>query len=91
MTDDFVKKAFADADKARVDEEFNAYMASVGGKTEEAAHVTAAMRVGLSRMEKLCKLVIESGNADVLAEYAHTLLLVGFHSGYTAAIGGGEG
>ncbi len=85
MTDDFVKKAFADADKATSEKEFNAFCKNIADDDSQAAHLTAAMYVGLQKMDKMCEVAIKAGQGDTLAEYAHALLLVGFHIGYKAA------
>lgn len=86
MTDDFVRKAFADADKANADKEFNAFMRKIADDESQSAHVVAALRVGLQKLDKLCECVIKAGQAEVLAEYADSLLIVGFHIGYRAAM-----
>jgi hypothetical protein len=86
MTDDFVKKAFSDADMAIVDKEFDAYMKTIGGDEGDVAHTAAAYRVGFAKMDKLCEVVFKGGEVETFAEYAHTLMLVGFHLGYRAAL-----
>lgn len=86
MTDDFVRKAFADADKIIVEKEFDAYKRHIAEDESSAAHVVASLRVGLSKMNNLCEVVLKAGEGDVLVEYAESLLLVGFHLGYRAAL-----
>ena len=85
MTDDFVKQAFAEADDAMLEREYAAYSRLIVEDESQSAHVVAALKVGLKRMDELCKAVIESGSEQLLAEYADALLLVGFHIGYTAS------
>lgn len=85
MTDDFVLKAFADADRASADDEFEAYRKNIWDDDADTAHTIAALRVGVSRVMELMKASEASGMADILVEYTENLLLVGFHMGYRAA------
>ena len=48
--------------------------------------MVAAIRVGIDKIDALCKVAILNKQADTLADYAHNLLLVGFHIGYNAAM-----
>lgn len=88
--DDFVRRAFDDAQDALVDKERDAFMKAIGDDETQAAHVVAALHVGLTKLDKMCEVVIKSGNGDTLAEYANELLLVGFHIGYRSAMEGKE-
>ena len=85
MTDEFVRKAFEDADKVKSDKEYDAFCKRIADDDSQAAHMTAALFVGLPKMDKMCEVVIKAGHGETLAEYAQSLLLVGFHIGYKAA------
>ena len=87
MTDDFVTKAFSDAEMLIAEKEFSAYCNKIlDDVTGDAAHLSAAIRVGLDKMEILCKAVFEGDASEILASYAHNLMIVGFHLGYRAAL-----
>ena len=86
--DDFAKKAFDDALKAVSEDEKNAWFELTDGPGKyETIVMAVAMYVGIDKVNKLCGVAIEGKQTDVLAEYAHTLMLTGFHLGYHAALG----
>jgi hypothetical protein len=80
--DDFVKKAFADANGAVMRDEFQAWNRTM--IDPDIPHLAAADAVGLAKINDLCGAVIKAGQADTLAQYAHFLMLTGFHLGYHA-------
>ena len=86
MTDDFVMQAFSDAETERRERTLEAYNKCFGDETTHAAaHYTAAKKVGLEKMDALCKAVFESKNEDILVDYTESLMFVGFVYGYMAA------
>ena len=85
--DDFVNQAFADAIGQANEREYAAYERELlGEENGDKAHMVAAIRVGIDKIDALCKVAILNKQADTLADYAHNLLLVGFHIGYNAAM-----
>lgn len=87
--DDFAEKAFNDALNAISDEEEKAWYDVTGGVGDyETILLAVAMSVGISNVNNLCDVATKGGQADVLAEYAHMLILTGFHLGYKARMEG---
>lgn len=79
--DKFVEQAFKDAETALQDIEYDAWMRVM--KDPDIPHTAAAAAVGISKMNDLCRMAFATNNAQTLADYAHYLMLTGFHLGYT--------
>lgn len=82
--EDFVKKAFADAQEAVVDDEVKAWERTM--VDPEIPHTAAAQAVGLSKINELCRVAFLTKTDQTLADYAHFAMLTGFHLGYHARI-----
>lgn len=80
--DKFVEKAFKDAEDMEMEDEYNAWLKVM--KNPEISHLTAAEAVGVERLDKLCRAAALSKTSEALADYAHYLMLTGFHLGYHA-------
>lgn len=81
--DNFAKQAFEDALEQQTETEFDAWM-KFSDKAFMAANLAVVAQVGIDNMDALCKAVIKAGQADTLAEYAHSLMMAAFHAGYNA-------
>ena len=92
MADDigkWVRDAFEDAvnntpfDDPEQEAEYQAYRRTIVANREQLIfHCGNA--VGAEKMNRLSKVVIESGNTKTLAEFIKALLTVGFSLGYKA-------
>lgn len=81
--DKFVKQAFADAERAQSDREFEAWERFVD-KTADLFQLAVMARVGIEKMNELARAAVKAGLAETLAEYAHELMIGTFHMGYHA-------
>lgn len=83
MADDFVKKAFNDATNAADDREYDAYRKKIVDMLEPIS-VACGIAVGLDKMNKLSKVVIESGLGEAFADWTRTVMTIAFSEGYEA-------
>ena len=81
--DNFAKQAFEDALEQQTENEFDAWM-KFSDKDFMAVNLAVVAQVGIDRMDALCGAAIKDGQADTLAEYAHSLMMAAFHAGYKA-------
>ena len=80
--DKFVKQAFKDAENAVLDDEYKAWERAM--KDPDIPHMAVAEAVGMERINELCRVALATKTANTLADYAHILMLTGFHLGYHA-------
>lgn len=85
--DKFVQDAFKKAQMEADNREAEAYERFSRIFNTDIVQDGIGFSVGIDRMERMCKAVIEAGEADTLAEYVTKILCFGFHNGYKA---GGE-
>ena len=78
---DFVKDAFRQAINASTEAEFLAYMKEVVGNIDNIT-MTAGLMVGMDKMDKLSKIVLDAGQEDTLAEFTEGLIMAAFHIGW---------
>ena len=83
--DKFVKDAFKEAMEQQATEEFNAWM-NFSDRDFMVAHSKVIEQVGVGRINSLCRAARLAGQAHTLAEYAHSLMMMGFHIGYKARL-----
>lgn len=83
--DKFVKDAFKEAMEQQATEEFNAWM-NFSDRDLMIAHNKVVEQVGVGRINSLCRAARLAGQADTLAEYAHSLMMMAFHIGYKARL-----
>ena len=83
--DDFVKKAFADANEQFTEKERQAFDRAVVDDDAKTVTVLAALNVGLTTMQSLLNLVNDAGMQDAFADYIGSVSLISFHLGYLAA------
>ena len=83
--DKFVKDAFKEAMEQQATEEFNAWM-NFSDRDLMIAHNKVVEQVGIVRVNTLCRAARLAGQADTLAEYAHSLMMMAFHIGYKARL-----
>lgn len=85
MDDEFVKKAFENAQDAEIRDEAHAYCAKVGG--DKIVHLIdmVAFRIGLDKMEELCKAIVLNGQEKNFTEFVKCFMMFAFHEGYHAA------
>lgn len=83
--DDFVKKAFADADEKFTEKERRAFERSVVEDDAKTVTMMAALNVGLKTMQALLGAVQKAGMQDPFADYISSVSLISFHLGYLAA------
>lgn len=81
--DNFAKQAFEDALEQQTERELEAWM-KFSERDFMVANMTVVAQVGIERMNALCGAAIKDGQADTLAEYAHSLMMAAFHAGYKA-------
>lgn len=79
---DFVKDAFRDAVNASEEAEYQAYRKEIVGNIDAIA-TTAGMMTGMDKMDKFSRVVLESGQAETLADFTRGLVMAAFHIGYT--------
>lgn len=75
----------------KVDEEIirmekEAYREKIEKDKEGTAHLIAGMLVGLDKVNELCRVVYEAGMDETLAEYAVSIMTVGFHIGFISGM-----
>lgn len=84
MTDEFVRKAFEDANMALGDEEYRAYeRCFMKDDRGDSINMVAVLQTGVDRMEKLLATIGEE-NRSIMAEYISHLIVSVFHQGYRA-------
>jgi len=81
--DDFVKKAFAEAEKSKNKEELDAFKKNVDGNLETII-TTIGLCVGLGRMDKLAEVTMKGGCTQIFADFLRESLSLAFHIGYKA-------
>ncbi len=81
--DKFVKDAFKEAMETQAKDEFKAWM-NFSDRDFMVAHAKVIEQVGIVRINELCRAARLAGQADTLAEYAHSLMMMAFHVGYKA-------
>lgn len=83
--DDFVERAFADADKNFTEKERQAFDRAVVDDEAKTVITLAALNVGLTKMQALLAAVQKARMDDPFAEYISSISLISFHLGYLAA------
>ena len=84
---DFAKKAFRDAVKAtitpdveRSQEAFDKVMKTRGDRMLDSA----AMAVGLDKMDDMSRVLLEHGHGDTLGEFMRGVIVLSFYEGWKA-------
>jgi len=85
--DDFVKRAFMDAEDEMIAEEMNAYAEAFDPEDVKALHIAISSLVGFGKVSRIMRAVAEIGEGDALAEYMMMLYRGGFHRGYLVGRG----
>ena len=81
--DKFAENAFKDAMEKLAEDEFKAWC-KFSDDEFMAAHLAVVMRIGLEKVNALCRAAFNAGLLGTLAEYAHGIMLMAFHKGYKA-------
>lgn len=81
---DFAKKAFADATASERDRELDAFCKAIDRNSVEKASISAAMFLGIGKVEQMCKALAEANLLDFFADYTTKIYAVALHDGYTA-------
>lgn len=81
--DKFAENAFREAMEQQAAEEFNAWM-NFSDRGFMVAQNKVIEQVGVGRISALCRAARLAGEAETLAEYAHSLMMMAFHIGYKA-------
>lgn len=81
---DFAKKAFADATASERDRELDAFCKAIDRNSVEKASISAAMFLGIGKVEQMCKALAEANLLDFFADYTTKFYAVAFRDGYTA-------
>ena len=81
--DKFVEDAFKDALEEKSKKEFKTWC-KFSEESYMDAHASVVMRVGIERMNALCRAANTAGQGDAFAEYTHILMMTAFHMGYKA-------
>ena len=82
--DDFVKKAFADANESAEDAEAKAFESRIAKRIEPIS-MACGIAVGLDEMNKLSGAILKAGVADTFSEWTENVMTIAFAEGYAAA------
>ena len=83
--DDFVKKAFAEANENFTEKERRAFDEAVVKDDAKTVTMLAALNVGLPTMQAMLNILNDAGMQDPFADYIGSISLISFHLGYLAA------
>ena len=81
--DDFVRKAFADANNAANQREADAFDEKIANQIETIC-TACGFVVGLEDMNNLSQVVLKAGLAETFAEWTRTTMIAAFSEGYRA-------
>lgn len=78
---EWIKRAFENAEEQASDKEYKAYEDAIG-KDYDTLIMAVAIKVGLERMDALCKTIADNGQQDTLVDFIEDVAMFSFHLGY---------
>ena len=78
---EWIRQAFESAEERASDEEYKAYEDAIG-KDSDTLIMAVSIKVGLERMDALCKVIADSGQQDTLVDFIEDVAMFSFHLGY---------